>query len=85
MTALGTLHDVISRHETVHPDAVFVMVGDFNHCNLKNILPKYHQHVHFPTRKCKDLDQVYSNMKDSYGAVPRPYAPTEGTHNTLNP
>lgn len=40
---LGLLHDVISKHETEHLDAVFVAVEDFNHHNLKRLLRKYHQ------------------------------------------
>lgn len=48
-TALGLLHDTLSKHETTHPDAVFVVMGDFNHCNLQTVLLKYHQHVSFPT------------------------------------
>ncbi|MCI4378698.1 hypothetical protein PGIGA_G00218730 [Pangasianodon gigas] len=59
--ALGTLHDIICRQETARPDAVFIVAADFNHCNLRNVLPMYHQHVRFPTRENNILDQVYSN------------------------
>ena len=55
-TALGLLHDAISKQETAHPDAVFIVASDFNHCNLRTVLPKYHQHVSFPTRDSNILD-----------------------------
>lgn len=73
VTALGVLHSVISRWETVHPDAVFIVAGDFNHCNLKNVFPMYHQSVCFTTRENNTLDLVYSNVKNAYKAVPRPH------------
>ena len=72
-TALGLLHNIIGKHETAHPDAVFVVAGDFNHCNLRTVLPKYHQHVSFPTRDNNILDHVYSNMRNGYKAVPHPH------------
>ena len=71
--ALGLLHDVISKQETGHPDAVFAVAGDFNHRNLKSVLPKFHQHMNFPTRDNNTLDHVYSNVKGAYRAVPRPH------------
>ncbi|XP_060759907.1 uncharacterized protein LOC132870292 [Neoarius graeffei] len=49
-TALGLLHDIIGKYGTTHPDAVFIVAGDFNHCSLRTVLPKYHQHLSFPTR-----------------------------------
>ncbi|KAK7888822.1 hypothetical protein WMY93_024382 [Mugilogobius chulae] len=73
VTTLGTLYDVINQKETAHPDAVFIVAGDFNHCNLKGALPKYYHYVDFPTREENILDQVYSNVKNAYKAVPRPH------------
>lgn len=64
-------HGAINAQETAHMDAVFIVHGDFNHCNLCTVLPKYHQHVHFPMTKEKDiLEHVYSNVKSTYKAVP---------------
>ncbi|KAI4889071.1 hypothetical protein NFI96_016104, partial [Prochilodus magdalenae] len=71
--ALGLLHDAISKQETAHPDAVFTVTGDFNHCSLRTVLPKYHQHVSFPTRENNILDQVYSNVRGGYKAAARPH------------
>ncbi|KAI4889410.1 hypothetical protein NFI96_034097 [Prochilodus magdalenae] len=72
-TALGLLHDAISKQETAHPDAVFIVCGDFNNCNLGTVLPKYHQHVSFLTRENNILDQVYSNVRGGYKAAARPH------------
>lgn len=44
-----------------------------HHCNLKTVLPKYYQHVSFPTRENNILDQVYNNVKGAYKAAPRPH------------
>ncbi|KAI4904828.1 hypothetical protein NFI96_006812 [Prochilodus magdalenae] len=52
---------------------VFIVAGDFNHCNLRTVLPKYHQHVSFPKRENNILDQVYSNVRGGYKAVARPH------------
>lgn len=71
--ALNKLHDVISAIETAHPDAVFIIAGDFNQCNLRTVLPKYHQHVNIPTRVKNTLDHVYSNIRSAYRAAPRPH------------
>ena len=51
---------------------MFVVAGDFNHCNLRTVLPKYHQYVSFPTRENNILDHVYSNVKGAYKAAPPP-------------
>lgn len=36
-----------------HPDAFSVIMGNFNHCNLKTMLAKYYQHVTYPMRRKK--------------------------------
>lgn len=36
-----------------HPDALSVIMGNFNHCNLKTMLAKYYQHVTYPMRRKK--------------------------------
>ena len=46
---------------------------DFNHCNLKSVLPKYYQHVSCATRGNKTLDHCYSTIKGAYKSVPRPH------------
>ncbi len=39
------LYGNISEQETVHPDAVFVVMGHFNKANIRTIAPKYFQHI----------------------------------------
>ncbi len=43
--ALKELYRNISEQETAHPDAAFVVTGDFNKANFRTIAPKYFQHV----------------------------------------
>uniref|UniRef100_A0A3B4TE14 Reverse transcriptase domain-containing protein n=1 Tax=Seriola dumerili TaxID=41447 RepID=A0A3B4TE14_SERDU len=71
--AMKELHAAISKQQTLHPEAAFIVAGDFNHSNLKTVLPKFHQHVSCPTRGAKTLDHVYTNMADAYKAVPLPH------------
>ncbi len=39
--ALKELYGNISEQETAHPDAAFVVTGDFNKANFRTIAPKY--------------------------------------------
>ena len=71
--AMKELHTAISKQQTLHPEAAFIVAGDFNHSNLKTVLPKFHQHVSCPTRGDKTLDKVYTNMADAYKAAPLPH------------
>ena len=48
--AMKELHTAISKQQTLHPQVAYLVVGDFNHSNLKTVLPKFHQHVSCPTR-----------------------------------
>ena len=70
--AMKLLHTAISKWQTRHPEAAFIVAGDFNHSNLKTVLPKFRQHVSCPTREDKTLDHVYSNMPDAYKTIPLP-------------
>ena len=40
-TALALLHESISAQQNKYPDAVHIIAGDFNHVNLKTVLPKF--------------------------------------------
>ncbi|KAK2868546.1 hypothetical protein Q7C36_000417 [Tachysurus vachellii] len=64
------LYVAISKQQTVHPEAAFIVAGDFNHSNLKAVLPKFHQHVSCHTRGNKTLDHVYTNMAGAYVVTP---------------
>ncbi|KAI4887287.1 hypothetical protein NFI96_028259 [Prochilodus magdalenae] len=71
--ALKELHDNISSLQNKHPEAFYVVAGDFNHVNLTNILPRFYQHIDIPTRGNNTLDRVYTNSRDAYRAVPHPH------------
>ncbi|XP_070407627.1 uncharacterized protein [Nothobranchius furzeri] len=74
--ALNELHQTISEQQTAHPDGFIILAGDFNHVDLKTVLPKFHQHVHFPTRGDDILDLVYTQEKGAYKAIPLPHIGT---------
>ncbi|KAK1789495.1 hypothetical protein P4O66_015415 [Electrophorus voltai] len=71
--ALQELYGAISVLQNVHPDRLFIVVRDFNHANLKSVLPKFHQHVNFATRGANTLDLVYTNISGAYRVEPRPH------------
>ncbi|KAI5085415.1 hypothetical protein C0J45_23129 [Silurus meridionalis] len=71
--ALCELYGAISDLQNAHPDGLFIIAGDFNHANLKTVLPKLHQYVDFATRGANTLDLVYTNIPAAYYAEPRPY------------
>ncbi len=71
--ALRELYCAISEQQTNNPDGFFIIAGDFNHTNLKTVLPKFYQHVNFATRGNNTLDFVYTTEKNAYKAVPRPH------------
>ncbi|KAI4893078.1 hypothetical protein NFI96_011541 [Prochilodus magdalenae] len=71
--ALKELHDNISSLQNKHPEAFYVVAGDFNHVNLTNILPRFYQHIDIPTRGNNTLDRVYTNIRDAYRAAPHPH------------
>ncbi len=60
----------MSRKPT-HPDAAFVVTGDFNKANFRTIAPKYFQHVTINTRGDRTLDHCYSPFRDAYKSLPR--------------
>ncbi|KAK3510333.1 hypothetical protein QTP70_002152 [Hemibagrus guttatus] len=71
--ALCELYGAISELQNAHPNGLFIIAGDFNHANLKSVLPKFHQYVDFATRGVNALDLVYTNIPGTYRAEPRPH------------
>ncbi len=72
--ALKELYGNISEQETTHPDAAFVVTGDFNKANL-TIAPKYFQHITINTRGDRILGHCYSPFAlhcYAYKSLPRP-------------
>ncbi len=66
--ALSNLHDVISGYNNKHPDAAFIIAGDFNKANLKKVMPNFHQHISCPTRGLNTLNHCYTPLKNAYKA-----------------
>ncbi len=66
------LYGNISEQETVHPDAAFVVTGDFNKANFRTIAPKYFQHITINSPGDHVLDHCYSPFRDAYKSLPRP-------------
>ncbi|KAL0202652.1 hypothetical protein M9458_000670, partial [Cirrhinus mrigala] len=71
--ALRELYSAISEQQTNNPYGFFIIAGDYNHANLKSVLPKFYQHVNFATRGNNTLDLVYTTVKNAYKAEPRPH------------
>ncbi|KAK3562931.1 hypothetical protein QTP86_011615 [Hemibagrus guttatus] len=70
---LQDLKDLICSQQCTYPDAVHIIAGDFNHADLKAVLPKFYQHVKCATRGANTLDKVYSNIKLGYRVRPLPH------------
>ena len=60
--------ELVNKLETRAPDAVKLVLGDFNHCELEHMLPHYYQYINTPTRKDKILDKCYGNIEKAYKA-----------------
>lgn len=48
---IGHLHGNINGQMSKYPEAVHIVAGDFNHADLKAVLPKFHQHVQCATKR----------------------------------
>lgn len=62
--ALGELYEIINGLENTHPDAAFIVLGDFNRANM--IGTKFYQHISLPTKGEQILNHCYTPFKDSY-------------------
>ena len=82
-TAADVLHSATSRLQTQHPQALFLISGDFNQASPSSVLPTYTQYVTCPTRDNKTLDLFFANTKEAYTATPLP-AIEKSDHNMIN-
>ncbi|KAI9999393.1 hypothetical protein NQD34_018253 [Periophthalmus magnuspinnatus] len=71
-SACDAIHAVVARIQTVHPTALIVISGDFNHVSLDKTLSHFHQFVNCPTREERTLDLCYANVRNAYLATPPP-------------
>ena len=54
------------------PNGIKLLLGDFNDCDIKRLIPSYQQCVKCSTREDKMLDLVFCNIKDAYRVIKRP-------------
>ncbi len=59
---------MLSGYINKHPDAAFIIAGDFNKANLKKVMPNFHQHISCPTRGLNTLDHCYTPLKNAFKA-----------------
>ncbi|KAK3559559.1 hypothetical protein QTP86_013724, partial [Hemibagrus guttatus] len=71
--ALEELNEAIYSQVNAYPEGAVIVSGDFNHADLKTVMPRLHTNVHFPTRENNILDQVYTNIPCAYRAAPSPH------------
>ena len=68
--AMKELSIAINKLQTKHPDGAFIVTGDFNHCNLRTVHPKFHQNVTCFTGGSTTLDHCYTNVAAAYKVTP---------------
>ncbi|XP_071944816.1 uncharacterized protein [Antedon mediterranea] len=81
-SAATQLSTIVTDNELKHPNATSIILGDFNHVNLKKTLPKLFQHVTVATRNNNILDHCYTTIKDAYRSLKRPPL-GESDHNLI--
>ena len=54
------ISEALINYESSAPDALLLINGDFNHCNLLQSWNQYYQHIHCTTRNTATLDYCYS-------------------------
>ena len=67
-----TIADAIYDLQLTAADAPCVIAGDFNHCDLRKVIPSLKQYVSFPTRKNSTIDLCYGNIPHAYKSYPLP-------------
>lgn len=71
MLALEMLHDIINKQLTAHPSCMIKVAGDFNHADLKRIVPKFsHQKKQLTNN---EPDQVYAHIQGAFKAASSPH------------
>eukprot|EP00061_Rhincodon_typus_P011907 g37275.t1 len=71
--ALDVIYTTTNTLEMKFPEALFIVAGNFNQASLKQLLPRYHQHISCPTRGLNILDHCYTAINDAYGFIPCPH------------
>lgn len=71
-TACDVIHSTIVRLQTQHTNAFFAISGDFNHITLGSTLTNFYQFVECPTKKNREIDIMYANVRDACSVAPLP-------------
>ncbi|KAI5607669.1 hypothetical protein C0J50_6989, partial [Silurus asotus] len=70
----GTISGLLCLECTFHLALMLrKLSADFNHANLRTVLPKFYQNMDFATRGENTLDVVYTNTRGAYRVKPRPH------------
>eukprot|EP00061_Rhincodon_typus_P017781 g46635.t1 len=72
-TALDVIYTATNTLNTKFPESLFIVASDFNQTSLKQVMPKYHQHISCPTRGPNILDHCYTTIKDVNNSIPCPH------------
>ena len=67
-TIASHVHDLDDRA----PDAIKIITGDFNHCDLGTTFPHCQQYLTCATRKDRTIDLFYCNIQNAYQSVSMP-------------
>lgn len=78
--AAGYITESIHDKLQCTPEALFFILGDFNHCKLKPVLPDFEHYVKYFTQNNKVLDKCYGNIQSAYTI---PYS--RSRYSVLNP
>lgn len=70
--ACERIHSAVAWLQSQHPDAFFVISGDFNHMTLALTLAFFHQFVDCPTRTNSTIDLLYAIVSHAHRASPLP-------------
>lgn len=64
--AADILYTSVHNMESESPEAVEIILGDFNHCDFGSYVPHYTQYVNCTTRLDRTLDLFFCNIKCGY-------------------
>ena len=81
--AVDKLSQVIHRLSALSPDAPSFILGDFNQCRIKNVLPTFYQYVTISTCGNNTLDLCYGNIKGAFKSHALPNL-GRSIHNMVN-
>lgn len=70
--AASIVYEQVQKLENISPDAPKFILGDFNGCTLKSVLPQYKQYVTCATRQNRTIDLCYGNIANAYKSVSKP-------------